>query len=186
MQVSWLHNCMIIRLIHTGSNYTDTTAATAHSCCWHVGSGSAMEPGKVMDVGSMGIPSSNASSGPAEILHCKYSKYFGIHQSAGMACGPFEDRDFPLHLGVFCISRDILATYTNTVFVYIPNISKDWLLNWPPHILPEQSFIQKQSPGLLFCMTKIYSSTEQRPWRFPKKIRTTSLKLGEIQGAWAL
>lgn len=31
MQVSWLHNCTIIRLIHTGSNYTRTaTAATAH------------------------------------------------------------------------------------------------------------------------------------------------------------
>lgn len=67
--MSWLHNCTIIRLIHTGSNYGHTTAATARPCCQHVGSGSAMEPGNPMGVGSMGIPSSNASSGTAEILH---------------------------------------------------------------------------------------------------------------------
>lgn len=68
-QVSWLHNCTIIRLIHTGSNYAHTTAATAHPCCQHIGSGSVMELGNAMGVGSMGIPSSKASSGPAETLH---------------------------------------------------------------------------------------------------------------------
>lgn len=173
--MSWLHNCTIIGLIHTGSNYTDTTAATAQPCCQHVGSGSAVEPGKAM-VWEWESPPLML---PQDLHRYCTSKYLGIHQSAGMACGPFED----LGLGIFCISREILAIYTNTIFVYIQNTSKDWLLNWPPHILPDQSFIQKHSPGLLFCMTKINSSTGQR---FPKKTRTTSLKFGEIQGVWAL
>lgn len=132
---------MIIRLIRRGTNYTHT--ATAHPCCQHVGSGSAVEPGKAMGVGGMGIPSSNVQ----DLQGYCTSSCFGIHQSAGMACGPFEARDLPLHLGIFWVSREILGTYTNTIFVYIIyKISTkidSWTDSLKVHILPDQPFIQK-------------------------------------------
>lgn len=178
-QVSWLHNCTIIRLIHTGSNYAHTTAATAHPCCQHIGSGSVMELGNAMGVGSMGIPSSKASSGPAETLH------FQVFWNTPIS---WDGMWHILYIWELSASQDRYTNiYTNTVSVYkIPAKIDSWTDPLKVHILPDQSFIQKHSPDLLFCMTKLYSNSWQRPCTFPWKTRTTSLKLGKIQGVWAL
>jgi len=56
----------------------------------------------------------------------------------------YEDADFPLYLGIFHVSREILATYTNIIFLYIKCHPKLTLKLTTPkvHILPHQFFIQ--------------------------------------------
>lgn len=147
--MSWLHNCTIITLIHAGSNYSHSTAATAHPCCRHVDSGSTMEPGKAMGVGKVGIPSSNASLGPAEILH--FQVFGNTPIQLRWHAAHLKIQTF-LYIWEFSVSREILATYTNTLFVYIQNISKDWLLNWPP-----SKFISFQTSPLSRSIHQVYS-----------------------------
>lgn len=128
--MSWLHNCTIIRLIHKGSNYHHTKAATAHPCCQHV-----------LDLPrSLGKPwvwegwesPPSASSGPAEILHLQV---FWNTSISSDGTWPIWRYRLSTTFGNFpCLKRDIGSIYKYCVYIYIyiQNISKDWLLNWPP------------------------------------------------------
>lgn len=117
------------------------------------------------------------------------SRFLGIHLFSWDGMWPIWRYRLSSTFGNFpCLKRDIGNKYKSYICIYTKYQQRLTLelTTFKVHILPDQSFIQKHSPGLLFHITKIYSSTGQRPWRFPKKSRTTSLKLGEIQGVWAL
>lgn len=69
-----------------------------------------------------------------------FSAILEYMKSPEMKCDPYEDTDFPLYLGIFNVSREILATYANILFVYTKCKQRLTLklTTFKVHILPDQ------------------------------------------------